>query len=157
MQSIFGPISVLVFVLKGGFELGGREVSEAGVFSMGVVVAIDVFEDLKASVAGILETAFLKHLGLESADERFGPGVVVRVGSSGHALEHAGIGQGSTKGAAAILTATVAVEDGLACRLCSEGLPEGGEHKVGAQVIAQAPSHNASGAKVDHNGQIQPS
>lgn len=80
-------------------------------FSVGVVVGLDVGEEFDFGVGVIVESAALEHFGFESADLRFGPGIVVRVGSGGHALAHAGFLQELAVGGAAVLTAPVAVED----------------------------------------------
>ena len=70
---------------------------------MGIVVAVDVLEDFEPGVGGVLKAAALKHFGLEGAEEGFGPGIVVGVGATGHALDHASARQGGTKGVAGIL------------------------------------------------------
>ena len=71
-------------------ERGGGFVSEGGVFSMGVVVGFDVGEEFDAGIGVGDERAVGKHLGLEGADEGLGPGVVIGIGTRGHALAHPG-------------------------------------------------------------------
>jgi hypothetical protein len=76
-----------------------------------VVVGIDVIEDFSASVVGVDETAALEHFGFECSDERLRPGVVIGIGASRHALAYSGMVEDLAIGSAAILAATVAVED----------------------------------------------
>src|SRR5215208_4590452 len=117
------------------FELSRSSIPDRGVFAVGVVVTVDVFEDLGAGVAGVFEASALEHFMFEDANEGFGPGVFVGIGASGHALAEAGVGQGFAKGGAAVLAAAVAVEDGAAWGSSLERLLQGFEDEIGAQVV----------------------
>ena len=111
-----------------GLESGGRLVSEGGVFSVGVVVGFDVGEEFDAGIGVSDEGAVLEHFGFQGAHEGLGPGVVIGIGTCGHALADAGLAQEIPIRAAAILTTPIAVEDQTgkgAAR--AQGLPEGRE------------------------------
>ena len=99
-------------------------------FSVGVVVAFDVFEDFCLGIIGIFEATILKHFEFESSDEGFGPGVLVGVGPGRHALAQAGLGQGLAEGSASLLAAAVTVEDGAVGGTCGESLEEGVENQI---------------------------
>ena len=79
---------------------------------MGVIVGFDIGKDLGLRILIIDEAAPLKHLGFERADKRFGPGVVIRIGSRRHALPDACPIKEFSIGSAAILAASITVEDG---------------------------------------------
>jgi len=96
-----------------GFKLDWGLVAESGVFAVGVVVGIDVGEDFGSSVLGIDEAAVLKHFGFKCSHEGFGPGVVIGIGPSRHALAYSSLAQKLSIGPTAILTASVAMEDWL--------------------------------------------
>ncbi len=123
----------------------------------GVVVAV---EEGKEFVGGVLlagEAAIAQHLGFEGADEGLGPGDVIGVGSGRHALLHACGAQPLAEGAAAILAATVTVEDdALGAASGGEVGVEGPDDHIAAQVIAQTPADDAVRAQVDDNGQVEP-
>ena len=86
-------------------------------FAAGVVVGFDVGEDFGAGAVGVDKGAALEHFGFEGAHEGFGPGVVIWIGPCGHALLEVVGGQQLAEDSAAILAATVAMEDGVD-RLC---------------------------------------
>lgn len=69
---------------------------------MGVVAGVDEGKDLGGGVGRVDELGALEHLGLEGAQERLGPGVVMRIGSGGHALAAACGGEQATELGAAI-------------------------------------------------------
>ena len=81
-------------------------------FSVGIVIGLDVIEEFGFGVGEGLEASILEHLVFEGADEGFGPCVVIRVGACGHALAKAGACQGRAEGSAGVLASPVAVEDG---------------------------------------------
>ena len=93
-----------------GLENDGGLKSDGEVFSVGVVVKVDVG---KESVLAQVHSgkATLEHLGFEGADEGLGPGVVIRIGARGHALAHPALAQELPVSGAAILAAAVTVED----------------------------------------------
>jgi len=116
------------------------------VFAVGVVVGFDVGEEFGAGVVGINEGAALEHFGFEGAHEGFGPGIVVGIGPGGHALPDAVGAQELPEGAAAVLAAAVAVEDGLGPAgkgTGSKGLPEGVADEAGFEVVGQGPTVSA--------------
>ncbi len=79
--------------------------------AVGVVVGLDVSEELGAGVVPVEETSALEHLRFECADERFCQGVVVGIGSRRHALERPPFRELSAEESAAILTASIAVKN----------------------------------------------
>ena len=81
-------------------------------FSLSIVVAFEVVEDLGARICLVLETPALEHFVFEGADEGLGPSVVVGIGPRRHALAQAGFLQEAAVGDAAILAASITVEDG---------------------------------------------
>jgi len=111
MPALFGPEDGLVSESDFGLEEGRWLVVKGGVQAAGVVVAVDEGKEFVGCVLLAGKAAIAQHLGLERADEGFGPGVVIGVGSGRHALLHACGAQPLTEEAAAILAATVAVED----------------------------------------------
>ena len=128
----------LVLAEDSGLELGRGLVVEGGVFAVEVVVGFDVGEEFGAGVPGIDEAAAVEHFGLQRPHEGFGPGVVVRVGTGGHALADAALAQDFTEGGAAVLAATVAVEDWLLSGAArTDRLSECIDGKLRAQVIGQ--------------------
>ena len=128
-----------------GFELVGGEVSESGVFALMIVVAFDVFEEFQPSIRGIFKTAALKQLALEGSDEGFRPSVVVRIGPCGHALVQTGTLQNRAEGAAAILAAAVAMEDGSPrCWPRLQGLFQGMDDEFRPHVRGQIPTHDTA-------------
>jgi hypothetical protein len=92
----------------------------------------------------------------EGADEGLGPGVVVGVGASGHALAEAGFGEGVPEGFGAILAAAVAVEDGVFSGSGMESLVKSVEDEIGAEMIGEFPAEDASGEEVDDDGEVEP-
>ena len=116
-------LSISLALLLG---LGWGEVAEGGVFAMRVAAAFDAVEDFPALTGSIFKASTLEHLAFEGADEGFSPGVVVRVGAGRPALAHPGLGQSLAEGRAAVLTATVAVEDRVLRRARSERRAQGG-------------------------------
>ena len=124
---------------------------------MGVVVAFDVGEEFGEGVSAVDEAAALEHFGLEAADGRFAPGVVVGIGAGGHALAQAVGGQEGAEHLAAILAAAVAVED-EARRGAAGGqsLLEGGGDQIGPHVVGQSPADDAARAEVDDEGEVEP-
>ena len=138
-------------------EAAGGSVLEGGVKALGVVVAVDEGEDFTAGIGSVDEAAVLQHLCFERAHERLGPGVVIGIGSSGHALAHPREPQDVAEGSAAVLAASVAVEDqinGVASG--GDGLLHGFDDQIAAQMIGQGPTNDASGAQVDDDGEIEP-
>ena len=122
-----------------------------------VVVGVDEGKDLRSGIGLVDEATVLEHLGFEGAHERFCPGVVIRIGPCGHALADTCRGQHGAKSAAAILAATVAVEDEAACACAGgEGLAQGFSNEVAAQVIGELPADNAARAEVDDDGEVEP-
>ena len=82
---------------------------------------------------------------------------MIGVGSCGHALARSGEPQDVAEGPAAVLAASVAVEDqigGVASG--GDGLLHGFHDQIAAQVIGQGPAHDASGAQVDDDGEAEP-
>ena len=127
-------------------------------FAAGVVVGFDLGEDFGAGVVGVDEGAALEHLGFEGAHEGFGPGVVIGVGLCGHALPEVVGGQQLAEDSAAILAATVAMEDGVigfAEGAGAGGWLEGVADEAGFEVVRGGPADDAPGAEVDDNGQIE--
>ena len=124
---------------------------------MGVVVGFEVGEDLGVGIGAGAEGAVLEHLGLAGADEGLGPGVVIGIGARGHALAQAGLAQEFPESGAAVLAAQVAVEDEAgpdAAR--SQGLLEGRDDQVGAQMVGEGSADDFARAEVDDHGQIEP-
>lgn len=156
VQRNFGPVGCLVKRGIVGFELIGSQVAEGGVLAESVVVSIDVLKDLDARVGRSIEAAALKHFVFEGADEGLGPGVMVGVGASGHALAEAGLGEGLAEGGAGVLAAAVAVEDGALSGAGLECLPEGVEDEIRAEMIGQSPAEDAPGVEVDDDGEVEP-
>ena len=78
--------------------------------SLGVVVSVNVGKDLDLSMPLVNELAALEHLGLEGTHEGFGPGIVIRIGSSRHALSDSGLLEKGSECLASVLAATVAVK-----------------------------------------------
>lgn len=68
-------------------------VMEGGVFAVSVIVGFDEVEDSGPSVMLVDEAAALEHLGFESVHKEFELGVMVGIGSGGHALERASLGE----------------------------------------------------------------
>ncbi|MEI9897111.1 MAG: hypothetical protein WDN28_25425 [Chthoniobacter sp.] len=94
---------------------------------------------------------------LEGANEGFGPGVVVGIGASGHALAQAGGGESLSEGALAYLAAAIAVENGGGvCGASLESLAQGGEDEIRAEVVGQVPADDAAGAQIDDDRQVEP-
>ena len=103
----------LVMVDEIGLKLGGCFVVEGRVFAMHVVVGIDEREDFGPSVSKVDETTAVEHFGFQCSHEGFRPGIVVRVRASRHALVHPSLVQDRPEGDAAVLAATITMEDGL--------------------------------------------
>ncbi len=82
-------------------------------FALVVVVAVDVFKQLKSGIGGVFKATPLQHFAFECAHKRLAPSVVIGVGAGGHALAHACVGKHGTKGSAAILTAAITVEQSV--------------------------------------------
>ena len=141
-----------------GLESGGCLVSEGGVFSVGVVVGFEVGEDLDAGIGVSDKRAVLEHLGFEGAHEGFGPGVVVGIGARGHALAQAGLAQELPVSTTAVLAATVAMEDKAGQRAArSQGLLEGSNDQVRAQMVGQRPANDLARAlRMRSGAQITP-
>ena len=141
-----------------GLESGGGLVSEGGVFAVGVVVGFDVGEDLDVGIGVGDESAVLEHLGLEGAHEGLGPGVVIGIGTRGHALAHPGRAQEISVSAAAVLAATVAVEDQAGERMAgSQGLLERSDDQVSAQMVGQGPADDLARTEINDDREIKPS
>ena len=103
------------------------------------------------------ERAVGKYLGFEGADEGLGPGVVIGIGACGPALAHPGLAQEVPESAAAVLAATVAVEDEAGKRAArTQGLLERIEDQVGAQMAGQGSADDLARAEIDDHGQIKP-
>ena len=135
--------------------MAGSSLVEGGVAALSVVVAVDERGDFGTDIAGVDEAAVLQHLGFECAHERFGPGVVIGIGSCRHALTHSREPQDVAKGPTTVLTASVAVKDqigGVASG--GDGLLHGIDDQIAAQVIGQGPADNASRAQVDDDGEV---
>lgn len=143
--------------MKSGLELIRGLVVEGGVSAVGVIVGFDVSKELDAGVGSVEKASALEHLRFECADERFGPGIVVGIGSRRHALERTRFSEVSTEESAAILTSPIAVEDetGLrAARLIP--LSKGISHEIGTEVVGEGPSDDAAGTQVDNHGEVEP-
>ena len=141
-----------------GLESGGCLVSEGGVFAVGVVIGFDEGEDFDVGIGVGDESAVLEHFGLEGAHEGLGPGVVIGIGTRGHALADPGRTQEISVSAAAVLAATVAVEDQAGQRIArSQGLLESSADQISAQMVGQGPADDLARAEVDDHGQIEPS
>ena len=109
-----------------GLESGGILVSEGGVFPVGVKVGFDGGDDRNAGIGVRDERAVLEYFGFQGAHEGFGPGVVIGIGARGHAWAHPGLAQEFSESAAAVLAATVGVEDEIGKHAArSQGLSEG--------------------------------
>lgn len=94
-----------------GSELGRSLVAEGGVLALGIVVEIDVDEDLGARVVGVDEATVLQYFDFQGPHEGFGPIVVIRVGSGRHALTHSSLAQDLPISRTAALVAAVVAED----------------------------------------------
>jgi len=98
-----------------------------------------------------------EQLGFEGADERFCPGVVIRIGACGHALAQAVPREQGAESGAAVLAAAVAVENEVCgVRTGAEGLGEGIADEAGAEVFGERPADDFAGAKVDDDGKVSP-
>ena len=94
-------------MVKSQFELLGCEVSECGVFSIGVVV-VEVVGDF--TLCGPLVVIFGHfEFGLDGSEARFHEGVVVAVVGAVHALPEVSAAQEAAVASAGILTATIGV------------------------------------------------
>lgn len=143
--------------MKSGLELIRGLVVERGVSAVGVIVEFDVREELDAGVVPVEEASALEHLRFEGADERFGPGIVVGIGSRRHALQGSGFRELSAEKSAAILTSPIAVKDETGLREARLiPLSKGISHQIGAEDVGEGPSDDAAGTQVDHNGEVEP-
>ena len=70
--------------------------------AVGVVVTLGVGKEFGFGIGLIDEFSALEHFSFEGSDTGFRPGVVVRIGSRGHALARASIGEELPKPTAAI-------------------------------------------------------
>ena len=105
-------------------------------FAVGVVVGVDGGEAFGPGVDRVDKAAALEHLGLEGADEGFGPCVVVRTGAGRHALTQARAAQKRALRTAAVLAATITVKDGPAVPgVRADGLLQGWSDQFVAQVL----------------------
>ena len=140
------------------FELVGGEVSQSRMATSGVVVAFDVFKKLEFYFGFIGRGLIFEEFLLESADEGLAPGIVIRVGSPGHALGDAMACQQSPKSPAAELAASVAVKDellrGESARL--QRIAHGLADQVAPQVIGQVPTDDLPRVKIHDHRQITP-
>lgn len=116
MQRKNGPKECLLLLVEGSLERGGGEVVEGGMAAVGVVVAFDEGEEFGPGVVVVDEAAALEHFGLEAADGGFTPGIVIGVGAGGHALAQSVLVEQGAEDFAAILAASVAVEDEAGAR-----------------------------------------
>ena len=108
------------------FELEGREVIERGVLARAIVEGLDVVEDHEFSGGFGGRHTVGEAFGLESSDEAFGQGVVVRISGAAHAGGDAAGAQTILESGGGILAAAIAVMDETAQRRAArEGLIQG--------------------------------
>ena len=125
-------------------------------FTPGVVVAFDVFEEFQTRLLNRPVSSDL-NFQFERSDEGFGPGVIVRVGPGRHALAHFRSLEDRTKKTAGILAASIAVKDQIGLRpTCRHGLLHGLGHQLGAHILPQTPAHDLTRTQIDHYGQVEP-
>jgi hypothetical protein len=98
-----------------GIELGRRSVAGGVGFAVVAVAGFDEVEDIEASVGLGGEAAALEHFVFEGAHERFRPGIVVGIGTGGHALDDVCLFQDEALRTTAVLAPTVSVEDQAGC------------------------------------------
>ena len=67
VQLISGPLFGLILVERFRFKFGGREADQRGVFTAGIVVAVDVSEQFSAGIRFVKKYPVLKHLVFQSA------------------------------------------------------------------------------------------
>ena len=107
---------------------------------MGIVVGLDAGEEFDPGVGAVDKAAVLQHLRFQSADEGFGPGIMIGIGPGGHALADAGLLKELPVFAAAILAAAVAMKP-TAQRLPAGRLARRGE----AKPKQMSPAHRVWG------------
>jgi hypothetical protein len=89
----------------------------------------------------------IQQLALKAGEKRFGNGVVVAIPDRPHGRLNARLPTVLTKGDARVLAAMVGVvDDAVLWSPVPERHIEGGEHKVGAQVIGHRPAECPEGA-----------